>query len=51
MSVAFANAFSLLDDEGTTDAGALVAKIPVKKNEAPAASQQAPKAGKLWVRL
>lgn len=51
MSVAFANAFSLLDDEGTVDAGALAAKIPVKKNDAPAATQQASKAGELWVRL
>lgn len=35
MSVANANAFALLDDEGTIDAGELVAKIPVRQNEVP----------------
>lgn len=35
MSVASANVFALLDDEGTVDAGELVAKLPVSQKEAP----------------
>jgi hypothetical protein len=35
MSVASANVFALLDDEGTVDVGELVAKIPVAAKEAP----------------
>ena len=33
MSVANANAFALLDDEGTVDVNVLAAKLPVSKNE------------------
>ncbi len=33
MSAAGANVFALLDDEGTLDAGALAAKIPVAQKE------------------
>jgi len=33
MSVASANVFALLDDEGTLDAGELAAKIPVVKKD------------------
>jgi hypothetical protein len=33
MSVANANAFALLDDEGTIDAGELAAKLPVRQND------------------
>ena len=35
MSVASANVFALLDDEGTVDAGELAAKLPVTQKEAP----------------
>jgi hypothetical protein len=49
MSVANANAFALLDDEGTVDAGMLAAKIVVPKKEAPAKSEDASKLGKHWV--
>lgn len=35
MSVASANVFALLDDEGTVDVGELAAKIPVAAKEAP----------------
>lgn len=33
MSVANANVFALLDDEGTVDVGELAAKIPVASKE------------------
>jgi hypothetical protein len=49
MSVANANAFALLDDEGTVDAGQLAAKIVVPKKEAPAKSEDVTKSGKDWV--
>ncbi len=35
MSVATANVFALLDDEGTVDAGELAAKLPIAQKEAP----------------
>jgi hypothetical protein len=49
MSVANANAFALLDDEGTVDAGMLAAKIVVPKKDAPSKSEEASKPGKHWV--
>jgi len=45
MSAAVSNAFALLDDEGTVDAGALAAKIPVAKKEAPVKSEDTSKSG------
>lgn len=49
MSVANANAFALLDDEGTVDAGMLAAKIVVPKKDAISKSEDASKPGKHWV--
>lgn len=49
MSVANANAFALLDDEGTVDAGMLAAKIIVPNKDAPSKSEDASKPGKHWV--
>lgn len=49
MSVANANAFALLDDEGTVDAGMLAAKIVVPKKDAPLKSEDTSKTGKHWV--
>ena len=49
MSVANANAFALLDDEGTVDVGVLAAKLPVAKKEAPVKSDDASKPSKHWV--
>jgi hypothetical protein len=45
MSVATANAFSLLDDEGTVDASELAAKLPVPQKEAPKKAVEEPKQG------
>jgi hypothetical protein len=49
MSVANANAFALLDDEGTVDAGMLAAKIVVPRKDVPSKSEDASKPGKHWV--
>lgn len=40
-----ANAFALLDDEGTVDAGMLAAKLPVTKKEGPAKTEDRPSSG------
>jgi len=49
MSVANANVFALLDDEGTVDAGELAAKLPVAKKEAPKKAVEDSKEGELLV--
>lgn len=40
-----ANVFALLDDEGTTDAGVLAAKLPVTQKDAPVKTENDSKQG------
>ncbi len=51
MSVANANAFALLDDEGTIDAGELAAKLPVRQNDVPKKELADSKQGACLVQL
>lgn len=46
MSVANANAFALLDDEGTIDAGELAAKLPMGQKDVNAKAETEVKQGK-----
>lgn len=46
MSVANANAFALLDDEGTIDAGELAAKLPMAQKDVNAKAETEVKQGK-----